>query len=443
MWADTILIMGVNHKTAPVEVREKLAFSGGCETPLLKIKNLPGCEEFCFLSTCNRVESIFISKKPELTSRAMRGFLFTGSNLTDEEAQRYSYYHQGQEAIDHLFRVAASLDSMIVGEPQILGQLKQAYREASERRCTGVILNKLLHKSFSVAKRIRTETNIGSNAVSISFAAVQLARKIFGQLQDKRVLLVGAGEMAELAAEHLVAQGIRQVIVANRTLERAVNLARRFNGSAVGLSEIIPQLETVDIVISSTGASDLVLRKEEVKPVMKLRRNKPLFLIDIAVPRDLDPRLNDIDNVYLYDIDDLQSVVEINRSEREKEALKAGRIVDEETIKFVQWLENMEVAPTITAIRQKAEFIREAELTKTMAQLGHLTPKQKKSVEMMTAAIINKLLHDPIISLKKDNPTIMKQKQLEMVRSLFGLDNNQAGPEQTLDSWENNEAQQK
>jgi glutamyl-tRNA reductase len=272
---------------------------------------------------------------------------------------------------------------------------------------------------------------------------VQLARKIFGQLQDKRVLLVGAGEMAELAAEHLVAQGIRQVIVANRTLERAVNLARRFNGSAVGLSEIIPQLETVDIVISSTGASDLVLRKEEVKPVMKLRRNKPLFLIDIAVPRDLDPRLNDIDNVYLYDIDDLQSVVEINRSEREKEALKAGRIVDEETIKFVQWLENMEVAPTITAIRQKAEFIREAELTKTMAQLGHLTPKQKKSVEMMTAAIINKLLHDPIISLKKDNPTIMKQKQLEMVRSLFGLDNNQAGPEQTLDSWENNEAQQK
>jgi glutamyl-tRNA reductase len=442
MLADNILVLGVNHKTAPVAVREKLALSGNCETPLLKIKNLPGCEEFCFLSTCNRVESIFVSKDPEVTARAMRSLLFAGSNLSDEEARGYSYYYQGREAIDHLFRVAASLDSMIVGEPQILGQLKQAYREASERRCTGVILNKLLHKSFSVAKRIRTETNIGGNAVSISYAAVQLAKKIFGQLQDKRVLLVGAGEMAELAAEHLVAQGISQVIVANRTLERAVNLARRFNGSAVTLSEIVPQLETVDILISSTGATDLILRKDEVKPVMRLRKNKPLFLIDIAVPRDLDPQLNDIDNVYLYDIDDLKNVVEINRSEREKEATKAGRIVDEETLKFSQWLENMEIAPTIAAIRKKAETIRAAELEKTMSHLQQLTPKQKKSLEMMTSAIINKLLHDPIIFLKTDNHGDEKQQQLEIVRRLFGLDLSQGETEQVL-NWQETEPRQK
>jgi glutamyl-tRNA reductase len=444
MWADTILVLGVNHKTAPVEVREKLTFTGGCEAPMLKLKNLPGCEEFCFLSTCNRVEVIFVSKAPEVTARAMRGFLFAESRLSDEEARRYSYFYQGQQAIDHLFRVAASLDSMIVGEPQILGQLKQAYREASERRCTGVILNKLLHKSFSVAKRIRTETSIGSSAVSISYAAVQLAKKIFGQLQDKQVLLVGAGEMAELAAEHLVAQGINQVIVANRTLERAVNLARRFNGSAITISEIVPHLETVDILISSTGAPDLILRKDEVKPVMRLRKNKPLFLIDIAVPRDLDPQLNELANVYLYDIDDLQSVVELNRSGREKEALKAGRIVDEETIKFLQWLEGMDVAPTIAAIRRKAESIREAELKKTLSHLQDLTPKQQKSLELMTAAIINKLLHDPILFLKAESQPAQKQKQLDMVRGLFGLDCNQAAPDRANDDlWPETEPRQK
>jgi glutamyl-tRNA reductase len=433
MWADTIQVLGVNHKTAPVAVREKLALSGDCAAPLLTIKNLPGCRECCLLSTCNRVEAIFVSKEPEVTARAVRSFLFAGSQLPDEEARKYSYFYRGPEAVEHLFRVAASLDSMIVGEPQILGQLKQAYREANERQYTGVVLNKLLHKSFSVAKRIRSETNIGGSAVSISYAAVQLAKKIFGQLQDKRVLLVGAGEMAELAAEHLVSQGISQVIVANRTLDRAVNLARRFNGSAVGLSELVPQLEIVDILISSTGATDLILTKEEVKPVMRLRKNKPLFLIDIAVPRDLDPGLNDIDNVYLYDIDDLKNVVELNKGEREKEAVKAGRIVEEETLKFVQWLESMEVAPTITAIRQKAEAIRENELAKTLAQFRELTPKQEKSLQMMTAAIINKLLHDPILYLKEEVSPEEKQPRLEMARSLFGLDRTEAQPKQAND----------
>lgn len=423
MLADRIMVLGVNHKTAPVEVRERLAFSGDCETPLRELKSVPGCEELCFLSTCNRVETYFVAKEHENTERAVRDFLFAGSNMSYEEAGKYIYLHRGQDAVNHIFRVASSLDSMVVGEPQILGQLKQAYREASERSCTGVIMNRLLNKSFSVAKRIRTETRIGSSAVSISYAAVELAKKIFGELKNKKVMLVGAGEMAELAAEHLVHQGIAEVVVCNRTLERAVTMARRFNGRAVSLVELVDQLVHVDILISSTGAPGYVLFKKDVKPVMRQRRNSPLFLIDIAVPRDLDPELNGLDNVYLYDIDDLQQVVELNKSARAQEAMQAERIVAEETMKFAQWLDTMEVTPTIVAIRQKADSIREAELARTVAQLPNLTPKDKKSLEVLTVAIVNKLLHDPIQFLKNGLPSEEhKQQRLDMARQIFGLD---------------------
>ena len=241
MSAEKIIILGVNHKTAPVEIRERLAFPNDPGTPYREMAVIPGCEEFCFLSTCNRVEVIFVSSTPQETERKIRDFLFNKS-MSYEEAGKYVYLHQGEAAIQHLFRVGASLDSMIVGEPQILGQLKQAYRDATEQNCTGMILNRLLHKAFSVAKRIRTETEIGSSAVSISYAAVELAKKIFGNLKNKSAMLVGAGEMAELAAQHLMNQGISEVVVANRTFERAVNLARCFNGKAVSLEELIPQL---------------------------------------------------------------------------------------------------------------------------------------------------------------------------------------------------------
>ena len=422
MLAESIVIIGVNHKTAPVAVREKLAFSGDCAGPLLALMNIEGCQECCFLSTCNRVEVIFVASDPAAAAVAVRGFLFAKSGLADAEAQQYSYLYQGMDAVAHLYHVATSLDSMVVGEPQILGQLKQAYREALEQKTTGVILNRLLHKSFSVAKRVRTETNIGGSAVSISYAAVQLAKKILGNLQDKSVLLVGAGEMAELAAEHLVRQGIGRVIVANRTLERAVKLAQRFNGTAVGLAELTTQLAEVDILVSSTGATDLILTKDQVKPLMRQRKNRPLFLIDIAVPRDLDPELNDLDNVYLYDIDDLKNVVDVNKAEREKEALRAEGIVAEEVVKFGQWLEGMELAPTITAIRQKANAIREAEVAKTMNTLKSLSEGERRSVEMLTNAIVNKLLHDPMLFLKKITPHDNPQLKLDFVRQLFGLD---------------------
>ena len=391
MLADNLLIIGVNHKVAPVEVREKLAHTAGCENPVVAIKSIPGCRECCFLGTCNRVEVICSSTETGTTAHAIRQHLFAGSGLTDEEIERYSYLHVGKEAVNHLFRVAA-------------------------------VLNKFINKSFSVAKRVRTETNIGSSAVSISYAAVQLAKKIFGTLADKRVMLVGAGEMAELAAEHLIAQGIAGVVVANRTLERAINLAQRFNGTAVTLEGLAAELENVDILISSTGATGLVLMRDDVKPIMRQRMNRPLFLIDIAVPRDLDPKLNDLDNVYLYDIDNLKDVVEVNKSERQKEADSASRIVDEETVKFHHWLEGMDVTPTIVALRQKVDELRQTELERTLAQLKDISPKQIKAIEVLASSLTNKMLHHPIAFLKAKAAPEEQTLKLDLIRKVFGLD---------------------
>ncbi|MFH7321123.1 glutamyl-tRNA reductase [Desulfurivibrio sp. D14AmB] len=422
MLAEKIACLGVNHQTAPVEIREKLTFSGDCLNPLVRIRQIPGCDECCFLSTCNRVEVLLVADPAAETLEKVRDFLFAGSGLSREEAIKYSYLFTGAEAINHVFRVASSLDSMVVGEPQILGQLKEAYRVAVEHKATGTVLHRLLSKSFSVAKRIRTETSIGSSAVSISYAAVQLARKIFGELNGKTVLLAGAGEMAELAAEHLLAQGVGKVVVANRTLERAVALARRFNGEAASLAELVPKLAEADILISSTGAPDLILRKEEMAPLMRQRYNRPIFLIDIAVPRDLDPGLNDLDNVYLYDIDDLQQVVEANKGERRKEADRAERIVGEEVIKFLQWLDNMELAPTITELRRRADALREAELQRTLPALAKLSPQERRAVEMMGVALVNKLLHHPMLFLKNCSGAEEKSHNLAALRKMFGLD---------------------
>ncbi len=419
MSVDQILVLGVNHKTAPVEVREKLAFPD-IEVPLAKLGEVPGCTEFCFLSTCNRVEVIFTSATPEKTVRHIRSFLFADSNLGDEEAARYTYLHTGADAVNHLYHVAASLDSMVVGEPQILGQLKDAYREACDRKCTGTILNRLIHKAFTSAKRVRTETNIGSSAVSISYAAVELAKKIFGSLKDKRVLLVGAGEMAELAAEHLMSQGCTEITVANRTLKNAVTLANRFNGKAVGLTELIPQLELADIMISSTGAQDLILFHDDVKPIMRPRRNKPLFLIDIAVPRDLDPALNEIDNIYLYDVDDLSQVVEMNKKDRKGEADKARAIVAEEAIKFSGWLENMALKPTITDLFDHAEQLRQAELSRTLSGLD-LSPQELKAINKLTSSLVGKLLHNPLIFLKEECDPEEKRQKIDCIRRMFSL----------------------
>lgn len=423
MPAETIVLLGVNHKTTPVEIREKIAFSDGYEEALIRLKSIAGLKECYLLSTCNRVELLLVAEFSAQLERAILSFLF-GEHLRQEDCQQYIYLYEGIEAVHHLFMVSASLDSMVVGEAQILGQLKEAYRHAAQLSCTGPLLNKLLHKSFSVAKRVRTETEIGSSAVSISYAAVQLARKIFGNLADKKTMLVGAGEMAELAAEHLVGHGVKEVVVANRTLSRAVELSKRFKGRAVSMEELVPQLEFMDIIISSTGASGILLFKDQVKAIMRQRRNRPLFFIDIAVPRDLDPGLNELQNVYLYDIDDLSNVVEMNKEERSKEAVKATRIVEEDTLKFESWLAGLAVKPTIQALHRKMDAIAMEELEKSLARMGGISDEDRKSLEKMLCSINNKILHNPLMYLKtascagRDNSDV----KISTVREIFGLE---------------------
>ena len=415
-------LFGVNHKTTPVEIREKIAFTEGYEEALARLRSEVNCHEFYLLSTCNRVEILVYADVDVDIETEIAKFLFFGkidlANCSD-----YLYVFKGLDAVKHLFTVAASLDSMVVGEAQILGQLKEGYRYASRFGSTGALLNRVLHKSFSVAKRIRTETGIGASAVSISYAAVQLARKIFGGLEKKKVMLIGAGEMAELAAEHLVGQGVAEVVVANRTLSRAVTLAKRFKGSAVSMEEVYQQLEQVDIIISSTGAQGIVIHADNVRAVMRSRRNRPLFFIDIAVPRDLDPDLNELDNVYLYDIDDLSQVVELNKSERDREAVKAERIVSEETLKFNNWYQGLSVTPAIMGLRGKVEAIVEQELKKTLPRLSSLSDDEKCSVEKMAAAIGAKLLHDPLIYLKSEacHGRNKSQEKVDIIRSVFDL----------------------
>ena len=424
MPSEKIVLLGVNHKTTPVQIREKIALADGYAQPLAAMKNISGLREYYLLSTCNRVELLLVTDGGSKVKDAIIDFLF-GDTVTREESRQYLYILNDKEAVHHLFMVAASLDSMVVGEAQILGQLKEAYRHAAHLGCTGPLLNKLIHKSFSVAKRVRTETAIGSHAVSISYAAVQLAKKIFGNLGDKNVLLIGAGEMAELAAEHLVGQGVGSVTVANRTLARAVTLAKRFQGKAVSMNELVAQLKHVDIIISSTGATEIILHKDEVKSVMRARMNRSLFFIDIAVPRDLDPRLNELENVYLYDIDDLSNVVQINKSERDKEAVKAARIVDEEALKFERWFTGLAVTPTIQALKKKMDDIGQSELEKTLARMPNMTDSERESMARMVTAITTKILHDPLMYIKSESCAGRDNSDLKVttVRELFGLAN--------------------
>jgi glutamyl-tRNA reductase len=417
-----IVIVGLSHKTAPVEIRERIAFSPtAMETPLRQMAALPMVSEGLIVSTCNRVELYAVSKDSDAAIAALRRFLADFHGLPLEDLNRHLYDYSGEEAIHHLFRVASSLDSMVIGEPQILGQIKTAYGYAVEFRTAGLILNRFLHKAFSVAKRIRTETGIASNAVSVSFAAVELARKIFNQLDNKTVMIIGAGEMCELAARHFVSNGIRKVLVTNRTLDRAEKLAGELAGTAVPFDQFPGYLIEVDIVLTSTGAPNYILGHRQMDEVMRRRKQKPMFLIDIAVPRDIDPKINDLDNVYLYDVDDLQEVVQSNLKERQKEAHKAEGIVEQEIGQFYRWLENLDVKPTIIALRRKLDEIRSQEVEKTFGNLKDLTDKQRKSIEAMSNALINKVIHKPIALLKNGQGQNGGEDYVDAIRTLFDL----------------------
>ncbi len=423
---DRIVLIGLNHKTAPVKIRER--FNVVCldtSGPLADLARIRSLKESFYLSTCNRMEVLFTTSGLDNGISGVVGLLADIYGQTGSALKPHLYTYIDQDAVKHLFRVACSLDSMVVGEPQILGQIKDAYRQATEVKTSGVILNRLLHKSFSVAKRVRTETRIGSSAVSISYAAVELAKKIFGELKGKKALLIGAGEMAELAAEHLLSNGVERIVVANRTLERALALAKRFNGSTVPWEELVEELTWVDIIISSTGSTEPILTGEQVKKRMRARRNRPLFFIDIAVPRDIDPGMNRIDNVYLYNIDDLQGIVEINRAERLKEAARAEHIIATEALKFDAWLRTLEVVPTIVSLREKAEQIREAEVHKTLSQLDSLSGEDIEAIHVLTQSVVKKLLHDPILFLKRTSNRSRKDFYLDVARKLFHLDEDQ------------------
>lgn len=425
-----IVNIGMNHETAPVELRECLVSEpGNASLALDRIRDCKCIKEGLFLSTCNRIEALYTTDAPEEASKSIISLMSELGRIPTEDFLSSLYTYEDMEAVAHIFKVASSLDSLVVGEPQILGQIKEAYQQATLEKTSGVILNRLMHKAFHTAKRIRTETGISDSAVSISYAAVELAKKIFHDLSGKKVLLIGAGEMAELAARHLLNQGVTSMSVANRTFDRAVQVAETFKGTPVSFEEIGIQLLEVDIVITSTASKEYIIMRDQVKKTLRKRKNRPLFFIDIAVPRDVEPNVNDLGNVYVYDIDDLKGVIEVNKAQRQEEALKAERIVQDEVLKFKKWLKTLEVVPTIVSLREKAEAIRKAEIQKSLSSLGDLSPQQMRAMETLTLSIAEKIIHDPILVLKGKSDRTTRDSYLDITRNLFRLDVENGGTE--------------
>ncbi len=419
-----IILIGLNHRTASVDVRERFALTDieNFEKGLMAHCPVLECMS---LSTCNRVEIIAVTRR--IPEREVIASLFQyWADVCKGPVELLvgnTYQYTDLDAVKHLFSVASSLDSMVVGEPQILGQLKDAYRKAVGAGTAKTIVNRLLHKSFSVAKRIRTETAIASSAVSISFAAVELAKKIFGNLKGTRAMLVGAGEMAELAATHLLQNGVQEIIIANRTLSRAKILANTLGGEPIQIENMPDRLHEVDIVISSTGSPVAVLMAKDVKSVLKKRKNKPMFFIDIAVPRDIDPDVNNLDNVYLYDIDDLTEVVEDNMTQRQEEANKARAVIKSETSTFSNWLNSLELQPTIVDLVDRSEDIALRELSKTLKKIGPVDNKTQKSLETLVLSVSRKTLHEPICFLKRRTQEEgSAERFIDLARRMFNLD---------------------
>ncbi len=418
-----LAVLGINHKTAPVELREKVALSEEkCGALSRRLLDGNGVLEVVPLSTCNRTEVYVVASRPEAGQKEVLAALARQGGVSAAELEECSYFHQGESAVRHLYRVAGSLDSMVVGEAQIMGQIKDAYRLAHKQESTSVLLNRLFRHALEVGKRIRTETAIGENPVSVSSVAVEMAKKVFENLEGKAVLLLGAGKMSELTATHLLSQGIARIFVGNRTLSRAEALAEKFNGQAIPYDDLTDYLPLADIVISSTGSPHYVLRKGEVEGALRRRHNLPIFFIDIAVPRDIDPGVNDVNNAFLFDIDDLQEVACANAVARKKEAEKAEKIISQEVDNFSQWLASLDVVPTITALRQMAEEIRQVEVARALARFdGELSEKDRKRVEAMAAGIVNKILHEPTIELKRASNERGGYLYVESMRRLFRL----------------------
>jgi glutamyl-tRNA reductase len=431
-----LIVVGLSHKTAPVEIREKLAVPDSrLGEALSRLCSYPSVKEGILLSTCNRVEVYSVVDDVEDGYERVQEFLAdTHLALSSDQLTPHLYWHSGDRAIAHLFRVAASLDSMIIGESQILGQLKDAFEIALTHKTTGVIMNKVVKKAISVAKRVRTETKISEMAVSVSYAAVELAKKIFSNLEEKTVLLIGTGEMAKLAARHMIAQGVRHVRITTRTPQHAINLAAKFGGTPVPFDQFKDEMVSADIVLVSTGAAHYLVDAEDVHRAVKERMNRPMFLIDISVPRNVDPAVRHVDNAFLFDIDDLKHRVEQNRAERVQEAEMAELIVMEEVAVMLEWMKSLEVTPTIVALRSRVDEIKLAEVEKVLGRLAHLSPQDRELVEGMASSIVNKLIHRTMVTLKTEVNSSSGPAFVEAARRFFHLDQ-ALSPDQQVEGY--------
>jgi glutamyl-tRNA reductase len=418
-----LLLMGASHRTAPVELRERLDFSSrGLDAAVRGLAARPSTAEAVVISTCNRAELYVVCEDPASASDDVLSFISEFHHLSPDHVKPHLYSHIDREAVRHLFRVSSGLDSMIVGEPQILGQIKEAYGVAASVQTAGPLLNKLFHWAFGVGKRVRSETALAEGAVSVSFAAVRLAKKIFGDLSGRRVLVIGAGEMGKLTAVHLKAQGVASVVITSRTLAAAQQLAEEVGGTVTAWDTMPQALLDADIVITSTGSPTAILSKAQVKAAMPASRTRPLFMIDIAVPRDVDPRAAEIEQVFLYNIDDLQAIVRENLQKRGVEIGHAEQIVDEEVVKFASWQRSREAVPTIVALRQRFESIRRSELDRLDSKLASLPPDARQRVDEITRLVVEKLLHHPTEQLKTADDAELMTQYAEALTRLFGLE---------------------
>ncbi|WP_027414860.1 glutamyl-tRNA reductase [Aneurinibacillus terranovensis] len=418
-----ILSIGLNYRTAPVEIRERFAFlEEDKRAALLTLNGTKSVLEAVILGTCNRTEVYAVVDQLHTGRHFIKAFLAQWFNVPREEFIDHIYIKENDDAVRHLFRVACGLDSMVLGETQILGQIKDAFQLAQTVGTTGTVFNTLFKQAITVAKRAHSETEINKNAVSTSYAAIELGKQVFGYFNDKIVLVLGAGKMSELTAKHLHANGAAHVIVANRTYERAAALAEKFHGTAYTMEQLNDGLIQADIVISSTGAEGYVVTKQGIASIMRKRRNRPLFMIDIAVPRDLDPAINELEGVYLYDIDDLEGIVEANLKERAQEAEKIGIMIGEELVAFKSWLNTLGVAPLITALREKLLTHQQEAMRNIENKCPDLTEKEIRMINKQTRSLINQVMHDPIVRLKELSGQPDSEQALNMFIKLFALE---------------------
>ena len=418
-----LTLLGINHRTAPVEVRERMNIpEARLAEAVSDLVHRAGLREGMILSTCNRVE-VVTSAEDEVDAEAViRRFLVDHHHCDLTHMAHCFYRLRQQEVVRHLFRVAASLDSMILGEPQILGQMKQAYAVARTAGGLHGTLNDVINQALAVARRVRRETALGSAAVSVSYAAVELAKKIFGNLAGKTIFVLGAGKMSELAARHLLNSGASNILVANRTYDRALQLAAAFHGTAVPFEELFEHLGQADIVITSTGAPHTIISRSQVEKLLSARRHRPVFFVDIAVPRDVDPAVNELDNAFVYDIDDLGHVVEANKKQREREAVWAEEIIQVEVQKTMKRLASRDVVPTILALEDRLNRIRSTEMERYQNRLASLSPEQRQAVEALTRGMMNKILHGPITELKSGAGEPENAALVRLIHRIFGLE---------------------